>query len=33
MVDGLQRLCECPDVATDALSNASVILGYNLSFD
>ena len=33
MVNGLQRLCECPDVATDALKDAKVLCGYNLAFD
>lgn len=32
-VNGLQRLCECPDVVSDALIDADVIVGYNLAFD
>lgn len=33
MVNGLPRLCECPDVVSDALIDVDVIVGYNLAFD
>ena len=33
MVNGLPRLCECPDVVSDALVGVDVIMGYNLAFD
>lgn len=32
-VNGLLRLCECPDVVSDALVGVDVLMGYNLAFD
>lgn len=32
-VNGLPRLCECPDVVSDALVGIDVLMGYNLAFD